>query len=179
MSEKSCKECGTTKPLSEFGKHPNMKDGHINTCKPCKLAYDTRYRAENRERVLEGGRRRYRTPKYTERRAAYMKSPARAAVLARYRATEAGKTAPRRHALKKHYGLTLADYQRMFDEQGGRCAICGDPPSDKHRLQVDHCHATGKVRSLLCFTCNAGLGSFRDDKDKLLAAAAYLMVHSE
>lgn len=58
----------------------------------------------------------------------------------------------------------------MFAEQSGLCAICGTAPA----AHVDHDHATGKVRGLLCFNCNGGLGQFKDQIGVLNAAVRYL-----
>jgi hypothetical protein len=86
--------------------------------------------------------------------------------------------------LQKNFGISLADYESMRERQGGRCAICGAapaplPPGQGRRftngdLVVDHCHATGRVRGLLCDLCNKGLGQFGDDADRLRSALAYL-----
>jgi hypothetical protein len=76
----------------------------------------------------------------------------------------------RSYHLKARYGITAADAQRMLEEQGGLCAICRERPAD----HVDHDHLTGRLRRLLCFNCNGGLGQFRDDPELLRAAAAYL-----
>lgn len=62
----------------------------------------------------------------------------------------------------KKYGMTQADYDRIFLEQGGVCRLCGSPPQPakpRHaaRLSVDHCHETGRVRGLLCQLCNLGV----------------------
>lgn len=62
----------------------------------------------------------------------------------------------RSRALKTNYGITIEDYDRMFAEQNGLCAICGK--TDSRRLSVDHNHVTGKVRELLCHTCNMNVG---------------------
>jgi hypothetical protein len=77
--------------------------------------------------------------------------------------------------LKMYYGITLEDYNRMLEEQGGCCAICGKPSTDyKRNLHVDHDHLTGKVRGLLCVRCNYGIGYFGEDTTLLENAKVYL-----
>ncbi len=85
----------------------------------------------------------------------------------------------RKHSLKAAYGMTIEDYDSMLRQQGGACAICRREPSTGNGkvLHVDHDHATGRVRGLLCTNCNTGLGHFRDSTDALAAAAAYLQAH--
>lgn len=86
----------------------------------------------------------------------------------------------RERALKYHYGIDLAEYRRMYEAQGGLCAICRRPETatcgrDKPRsLSVDHHHGTSKVRALLCARCNRCLGNWEDSADLLRAALAYL-----
>ena len=86
--------------------------------------------------------------------------------------------------LKRHFGITIDDYERMLKEQGGVCAICKEVCKDTNaaglprHMPVDHCHKTGKIRAILCGKCNKGLGAFRDDPDLLMEAAAYLEAHS-
>jgi hypothetical protein len=78
---------------------------------------------------------------------------------------------------KKNYGMSLDDYDKMLAEQNGCCKVCGSSTSQTQRTEhffVDHCHATGKVRGLLCIKCNAGIGNFCDDISKLEAAIRYL-----
>jgi hypothetical protein len=70
------------------------------------------------------------------------------------------------HLLAK-FNMTIEQYEQMFERQGGVCAICGRPPK-KHALHVDHCHKTGKVRGLLCFSCNGALGWFEKLAAKIL-----------
>lgn len=81
------------------------------------------------------------------------------------------------HKAVSHYGITGVEYLEMLDRQGGTCAICKiattSGPSGV-RLSVDHDHSTGAVRGLLCFSCNAALGMFRDDVTRLQAAIEYL-----
>lgn len=73
--------------------------------------------------------------------------------------------------LRMRYGITIADYQAMYERQGGKCAICG---TSEEKLVVDHNHKTGKVRELLCHLCNAMIGCAREDIAILTAAVAYL-----
>lgn len=68
---------------------------------------------------------------------------------------------------------------RLLDAQGFVCAVCGEPDgvgkSDSKRLALDHCHTSGKLRGMLCYACNVGLGYFRDSPMRLVAAARYLL----
>ena len=88
----------------------------------------------------------------------------------------------RRYQFKKKYGLTIDDYERIRDSQGGGCAICFrvDPVGrvSKHTseywLHVDHDHRTGAIRGLLCGECNTVLGKMNDDPALLRRAADYL-----
>lgn len=85
----------------------------------------------------------------------------------------------RKWNFSKHFGMTIQDYNVMFENQGGRCAICKTHHSSLPRaLNVDHCHKTGKVRGLLCDGCNVGLGRFNDKEDVLLEAVNYLRQHT-
>jgi hypothetical protein len=76
----------------------------------------------------------------------------------------------------RQYGLTREDYQRMLDAQNGVCGICGGLCSTGKRLGVDHDAATGRVRGLLCGSCNNGIGRFHHSVEKLQAAIRYLTV---
>lgn len=58
------------------------------------------------------------------------------------------------------YGISTAEYERMKEAQGGVCKMCGSPPGPTKCLAVDHDHATGRVRGLLCIRCNSQLGWF-------------------
>lgn len=80
----------------------------------------------------------------------------------------------RRSMLKTQYGLSEADYESMLRGQGGACAICLTRPLRGQVLAVDHCHATGVVRGLLCSKCNTGIGFMRDDTERLRKALTYL-----
>jgi Recombination endonuclease VII len=74
--------------------------------------------------------------------------------------------------LTRRYGIGDDEVAAMMEAQAGLCPICRRPMGTKPH--VDHNHATGEVRGLLCFTCNVGLGNFGDDVERLERAAAYL-----
>ena len=74
--------------------------------------------------------------------------------------------------LQRLYKITPTQYHAMLANQGGVCAICGT--NGKRRLAVDHDHATGKIRALLCSNCNVGIGQFKEDPARLLRAIDYL-----
>jgi hypothetical protein len=91
----------------------------------------------------------------------------------------------RKQCLKQNWGLTIEQYEAMLDAQDRKCAVCGtaDPSGvgnrSKRYFHVDHDHASGQIRQLLCGSCNVGLGHFRDDPMLMLAAVAYLRRHAQ
>lgn len=105
----------------------------------------------------------------------------------RKRCKEWDKENPGKHHLYqrqsrlKKLGKTLADYDQMFEQQNGVCAICGQPETqiDKRKgkikdLSVDHNHKTGQVRKLLCYKCNMLLGYANEDIKILSCVIEYL-----
>lgn len=78
------------------------------------------------------------------------------------------KAASHARWIEKAYGITYGQYWALYEAQGGVCYICQRASGKTKHLSVDHNHATGFVRGLLCSTCNKILGHLRDD-----AAAAY------
>jgi len=85
--------------------------------------------------------------------------------------------------LKWRFCIDLKEYSRMLLEQNSLCAICKRPERRIEKsgtsadLCVDHDHRTGRVRGLLCRTCNSMLGLANDDIDILLSGAVYLEKH--
>jgi len=75
--------------------------------------------------------------------------------------------------IKRKYGLTKEEYFNLIESQNNRCKICNNilEGRDTH---VDHCHTTGRVRGILCFNCNVGLGNFKDSIQFLYNAIHYL-----
>ena len=77
--------------------------------------------------------------------------------------------------VKRKFGLTPEQYDTMFEDQKGCCAICGRPQSElKRALAVDHDRKTDRIRGLLCGPCNMSLGGFDHNSERLEKAAAYV-----
>lgn len=87
--------------------------------------------------------------------------------------SESYRNAKRERDLRNRYGITQAEFLDLRQGQGNKCAICfsgfGDRPGS-----VDHDHATGQVRGVLCSACNTGLGAVRDDPERLMNLIRYL-----
>jgi hypothetical protein len=75
---------------------------------------------------------------------------------------------------RQSLNLNQGVVQKMWDDQGGRCKICLRQLGSSKSAHLDHCHSSGKVRGLLCFGCNCGLGLFRDKVQDMTKAVEYL-----
>jgi hypothetical protein len=80
--------------------------------------------------------------------------------------------------IRQKYGITLDDYISMFESQEGVCAICKELEYGK-LLVVDHDHSSGRVRGLICYRCNNGLGSVKDSIETLVSMIDYLEKNNE
>jgi hypothetical protein len=158
---KPCKKCGVVKPLHEFYEARGTRDGHRGSCKSCESARRAEWYQQNRERVI--GKVRSWRHENRDRYLAYQRD---------YKRSRAD--AERAGYLRRRFGLSIEDYYSILASQGGGCGVCGALHPDGKPLHVDHDHATGRVRGLLCFNCNGGLGQFRDDVDALANAIGYL-----
>lgn len=153
---RTCRKCGESKPLGFFTKSKRHKDGYRYECKTCCNEYLKKRRDENPE-VAQ---------KIREANAKW-----------RVNNPEADK---RKYLLRK-FNITLEEYKDLLNRQGGVCAICGEKErvvrrakSGQEMLAVDHCHETGKIRGLLCFKCNTGIGALGDSVEGLERALSYL-----
>ncbi len=81
---------------------------------------------------------------------------------------------------KSKYNISFEDYDNMYKEQKGRCNICKKHQMDlSKRLVVDHCHHSGKVRSLLCSSCNTALGLIKEDKNTAINMIKYIQTFQD
>lgn len=161
-----CRKCDVVKSLDDFGFH---KGRRRTMCKPCTnaevAAYNERYAAAD----PEGWRERKRE---SVRRWRGRAEPDHLSALWR------------KHNLRKLYGINVEEYEALLAEQEGRCAICRRGEDELVactgrvlKLHVDHDHATGKIRGLLCSWCNPALGGFQEDPRLLRRAIRYLEAH--
>lgn len=165
----TCTKCGVEKTAAEFFRDRRRKytpSGGFKWCKEC---------ASN---AAKG--RRERNPEHLQamERASYKKH------IGENRAARWERN--RRHTLKYKFGMTLEDFREKLKAQGYACKICDtellEAMDGRLRLRtacIDHDHATGKFRALLCNGCNVGLGRFGDSEDHLIRAAEYLRGHRD
>lgn len=174
---KCCRDCGQDKPLSEFYASPGRRDGRASYCKPCHNARNRAWAQANPEKVRESvaaAGRRYRGKPARATRGPVHGPPVPTGQ-GRWvtRGQLHGPPAPKQDGKLSRFGLSQEDYRRILDAQGGVCALCGGTDPDR-RLAVDHCHETGRLRGLLCFACNTGLGKLGDTVAALERAIEYL-----
>jgi hypothetical protein len=160
---KRCVKCGDSKPIEQFYRSGGMADGRRNDCIACNLA------AKKARTALDPQANRDRVKKWQDENPERLKAYQR-----EYRQRPERKAAEREGHLKRKYGITVADYERMLEAQNGVCAICGEPRPEERTLHIDHDHATGAIRGLLCFRCNNALGDFREEYELFQRAADYL-----
>jgi hypothetical protein len=177
---KKCPDCGETKPLAEFSRNAARPDGLQFYCKSC---YSARAARTYRDRQVRKGkvvRERVEVPpghKYCRRcdtikpLSEWHKNVRQSDGLTSYCKTCRREIGRLGH-LKRTFGLAPEDLAALIEAQAGTCAICDGPPQ-----HIDHDHATGKVRGVLCGPCNMGLGQFQDDPARLRTAATYLDRH--
>ncbi len=153
---KRCSRCKVKKPLDTFNSDKSKSDGRFRWCRACS--------SENIKRAAE-----YRA---RNRKAICAKS------LARYRAN---KSSIADSVAARRVGISAIEYRRLVADSGGICAICDRRPSAgrSRRLHLDHCHATGVVRGMLCHLCNVGLGHFGENIEVMERAVEYLRAHGE
>lgn len=84
------------------------------------------------------------------------------------------KERKREQNYRRKYGISIDTYESMLKEQGGCCMICRRAELKDKKLDIDHCHRTGKIRGLLCARCNKTIGLLEDDGQLALNMIAYL-----
>ena len=164
---KKCSRCQVEKPHEEFYKHKGRNDGIDDSCVVCKKA--ARRTPHAKELARARAKIRWSRPDQQELNRKRSRD---------FRYSEKGQVYILKDYLRRNYNLTIQQYNKMFADQGGCCAICKKHETEfKKRLSIDHDHITGEVRELLCQFCNTSLGNFDDNEDRLMEAVNYLRKH--
>lgn len=182
----SCSRCGETKPLDRFGRETRTPTGYTRMCKDCttethRVRQRDRYRSLNEHvRPGEPGTAEWNAERVElEAEGRKRCTGCRAARSLDDFYGHAGRLTPLCKTCHKErqrasrvlgaYGLSVEEYEAKLAVP---CDICGT--TDTARV-LDHDHETGAVRGTLCDPCNVGLGHFRDDPARLMAAVIYLI----
>jgi len=164
---KRCSSCGEEKEVAHFWRDGSRRDGLQASCKDCSRQRTQSWRARNPDTVR------------ANRQAWLERNPDKARDI---RQRGRGKRLARQRDADRRrlYGLEPEDYDNLLRAQGSRCAIChtDNPGPNRRSFSVDHCHATGRVRGLLCNRCNVTLGHFQDSPALLASAINYLEKHN-
>lgn len=147
MTTKRCPRCKAVKEVTEFYKNKSQPGGLSSCCKECFKTAQKKYRQSPAKQKMdkESAKIRRRTPKV------------------------------RNQMLIRKYGISLDQWQGLFNTQDGCCAICSKHQSElKQTLNVDHSHKTGIIRGLLCSKCNAAIGLLQDSSRIAKKAMEYL-----
>lgn len=141
---RECRVCNKHLPLTSF--HRSGNRGYRTDCKDCRNNHRRQFRQENKHIFFE----KENTPEF--------------------------KAKSKAKSLKRNYGITSDQFDQLNTIQQGLCAICNKPENHKHKkhLSVDHNHKTGKVRGLLCHSCNVVLGLIKEDLGILESIKQYL-----
>lgn len=150
---KQCTKCKETKDLVRFGKDKKSKDGYKSSCLDC-----------NRSKLNDNARKWYQS------------NPEKGlAISHKYKA--ANPTKHKDSLLQKRYGITLEQRQNMLIKQNNCCFTCNKVENESTTLCVDHCHITGKVRGLLCDSCNRAIGFLKDSIEVSQKITQYLIMN--
>jgi hypothetical protein len=156
---KKCNTCGEWKDEEEFHNQKNSKDGKSNICKICRRKKNREYSKSYRERHPKE----YDSEYWHDYR---QKNKER---LKEQRAPK--KEEFRWYHIGRKYGITKGEYDKLYVDQNGCCAICG---KWFDILVIDHDHEKNMVRGLLCKNCNPGIGHFFDNINILEKAIKYI-----
>lgn len=154
---KQCVKCIENKPYTDFAVDKHNKDGYTYNCKKCRALAAKLHPSNSKES------RDKKNLKHKEKRKEYYSKPE-------------NKLKFKDQTLRRTFGIGIEDYNILFINQNGLCAICNNPQvSTRNKsLAIDHSHKSGKIRGLLCDNCNRAIGLLKDDIAILKSAIRYL-----
>lgn len=146
LPKKSCSKCEMRLPISRFYGDRRAPDKHQACCKACSYAVQRKTIAKRADHYRTIGRN----------------------------WQDANRLAAKTHSLMRTHGIDVDEYLRLLAAQGDCCAICRRPHEMGRDFHVDHCHATGRIRGVLCHHCNTGIGLLGESAERMRAAITYL-----
>lgn len=159
---KRCVICDELKPLSEYHKASDRVDGHRGDCKTCRKNGSKLNLKPEKLRCTKCGELKDRNEEN------YYPSKNKFGFRRQCKECHSKQMAECR--LKKRYNINHEIYNEMLEKQNGKCLIC----EKEDKLVVDHDHATGEVRGLLCDVCNRGIGYLQEKNENLWNSILYL-----
>ena len=162
---KLCTKCHRSKKHSAFAKNARAVDGLFVWCRRCTSLHGKKYRRDPKVRAQRAAAYKTWAKKNPERRRRWKRAW-----------NKANPRKLRQYMLKHAYGITQAEYRELLQKQKGLCGICrtAKPGGRWKRFVVDHSHRTGKVRGLLCNTCNTAIGLLGDCASVLSRASRWV-----
>lgn len=161
---KTCSKCNQP---GSFYKDKNAAGGFRAVCKTCDKAKASNWNKANAD-------------KHADHEKNYRQSNVDQMKANKKRYYENNSRSVKNSALKYNYGLSIEEFDLMKSNQNNSCNLCKRDESELDRpLCVDHCHTSGKVRSLLCAQCNSALGLIKENIETAKNLLAYLELHSE
>ncbi|CAL9621790.1 hypothetical protein SUDANB145_05856 [Streptomyces sp. enrichment culture] len=169
-----CSRCAERKPRSAFASDKSAPDGLQAYCRECSAEYCRQRQEAKGKKVrvevpVPRGHKRCPRCEQAKPYAGWERNKSSSDGWSSY-CRECRAERNRISYFRREYGLTPAESDGLIAEQQGVCCICLAAPAE----HVDHCHETGRVRGVLCFSCNAALGQFKDRPDAIRRAAAYV-----
>lgn len=183
---KECGHCSEKKPFVDFYKDKRTSDGLRSWCRACCSESSAKYNSDDRFRLKRIEKKReYKTIFYAKQENRDAKNRQQNErynqdLEVRAKVKENNRLWRQKNArrlkdtrLRATFGISIEQYETMRLEQGGVCKICSRVPGKKG-LAVDHCHATGRIRGLLCSSCNTSLGLMRENRTAIESMVRYL-----
>lgn len=177
-----CNKCGKVQPLEHYEPARRYRDGRMPICRTCRVVY----RAELHRRAKQDPGHAKQCRRCEEHLpltefALDRRSPDGYGTRCKRCRAEVRPYCDPREAkdrfLRWKFGISLADYEALYEQQGGVCDVCSNGTT--RHLDIDHDHTTGKVRGLLCSACNTALGLLQEDSVRMRLLATYIEEHRE
>lgn len=146
---KYCPKCKISKSFTEFYKDSHTNNGLRCYCINCSKMNNKEHPTNNLKRRLTKQAWRKKNPDKAKKE--------------------------RKQTRLRKYGLSIPEYEKLLEIQNNSCAVCNRTETEfKKGLSIDHCHATGKVRGLLCTNCNTAIGALKENPEMFKKALQYL-----